>query len=217
MPLSAGSEYDQAVLDLIEHRPGGSVPGTQSNQDALRRLRDTYQIYLSGDHKDGYVTARSLGAAPCFHASNLRDVMEGRSPPSAIEPNAVIFDRYVQSLPVDRREAAEAFRVGVAGRPVHHRAKLVGDAKVIVAHDPFRTLFLVPGGGIHPGLPGNYLYGAVLESSSRIWSVEVHDSADGLVLCGAPSLPAALAKLFEVVGSTPFHLVELETLGFRPD
>jgi hypothetical protein len=90
---------------------------------------------------------------------------------------------------------------------------------VVVAHDPVHTLFLIPGGGTHPGLPGNYLYGSVQEhgngSEPGQCSLQVHDSFDGVMLSEAPTLKAALEQLLEVVQSAPFHLNELEALGFR--
>ena len=55
---------------------------------------------------------------------------------------------------------AEALRLLVAGRPAHHRRH-----GSVIAHDPVHTLFLVPGAGPNPGIPGNYLHGSVLELS----------------------------------------------------
>jgi hypothetical protein len=43
----------------------------------------------------------------------------------------------------------------------------------------------------------------------------VHDSDDGASLFETPKLPEALAKLQEVLASAPFHLKELEALGFK--
>ena len=80
------------------------------------------------------------------------------------------------------------------------------------------TLFLVPGAGPHVGLPGNYLYGSVLQlrpDAASDWSVHIHDSDDGAARCDAPSMTGALAKLQEVLASAPFHLSELEALGFQ--
>jgi hypothetical protein len=219
MPHDPNFEYDQAVLEMIERSPVGAVPGTPTHQDALKRLYATYQVYPSADHRDGYVTARSLTAQPGFYAHNLRSAMAGHISGEALESNTSIYNRYIQFLPPGGREKAESLRTRVVERPAHHRAKLVGEVKTITAHDPIHTLFLVPGCGPHPGLPGNYLFGSAAESAAgagpKAWTVQLHDGADGLARCDVASLPAALAKLLEVVESAPFHMVELEALGFR--
>jgi hypothetical protein len=211
--------FDQAVLDMIEHSPIGAVPNTPAYQDAIARLYASHQAYADADHKDGHVTARSLAKLPPFHANNLDGLIAGLIEPAALESNASIFERYVQSLPTARRAKAESFRTHVAGRPAHHRAKQIGGVKTVVAHDPIHTLFLVPGTGPHPGLPGNYLHGSVLQLNAgpaSAWAVHIHDSDDGAALCDAPTMPEALAKLAEVLESAPFHMNELEALGFRP-
>jgi hypothetical protein len=209
--------FDHAVLDLIEHSPVGAVPGTPAYQDALGRLRATHQVYASADHKGGYVTVRSLALRPVFQAKNLAAFGAGQIAAEALESNASIFDRYVQSLPAESRARAESRRLLVAGKPAHHRAKHVGDQKV-VAHDPFHTLILVPGTGPHPGLPGNYLYGSVLQlglDPASGWAVQLHDGDDGAATCEVPTQAAALAKLEEVCMSAPFSLDELAALDFR--
>jgi hypothetical protein len=69
----------------------------------------------------------------------------------------------------------------VIGKAVHHRAKH-GQA---IPHDPLHTLFLVPGAGPHPGLPGNYLHGAVFhvgDEATGSWVIHVHDADDGASL-----------------------------------
>jgi hypothetical protein len=107
-------------------------------------------------------------------------------------------------------------RILVAGKPAHHRAKHVGDQK-IVAHDPIHSLFLVPGAGPHPGVPGNYLYGSTLQlrvDDDSAWSVHIHDSDDGMALCDVGSVAAAFEKLQEVLASAPFNMNELSALGF---
>jgi hypothetical protein len=78
-------------------------------------------------------------------------------------------------------------------------------------------VFLVPGAGPHPGLPGNYLHGSLFQvrADATAWAVHVHDSDDGATLADAPTLAEALARLQEVLASAPFHLSELEALGFR--
>jgi len=208
--------FDQTVLDLIEHSPVGAVPHTPAYVDALGRLYASHQAYASADHKGGHVTARSLAKLPLFHAANLAEFTAGKIADDALEPNARIYDRYVQSLPPAQRARAESFRLMVAGKPAHHRAKH-GAAAI---HDPLHTLFLVPGGGPHPGLPGNYLHGSVFhlgDATTGAWTVQVHDCDDGAALFDTPTLPEALAKLEELLASAPFHLSELAALGFRPN
>lgn len=215
MPHDPHAQFDQTVLEMIEHSPVGAVPQTPAYQDALKRLYAAQQAYPSADYKDGHVTARSLAARPSFHADNLDALIAGEIEPEALEPNANIFDRYVQSLPSALRAKAESYRASVAGRPARHRAKLGG----AVIHDPLHTLFLVPGAGPHPGLPGNYLYGFVLQLSAdpshAPWGLHLHDSDDGAVLFDATTLSAALAELREILALAPFHLRELEVMGFR--
>jgi hypothetical protein len=195
---------------MIEHSPIGAVPRTLTHQDALKRLVSTQQVYVSADHKDGFVTARSLAKEPSFYAENLDALIAGQITTDALESNALIFDRYVQSMALDHRARAEGKRLMVAGKPAHHRSKHDG----VVIHDPVHSLFLVPGAGIHPGLPGNYLYGFVHEMNASVWMLHLHDSDDGAAKFEAPNLAEALAKLQEVIASAPFHLGELEALGF---
>jgi hypothetical protein len=217
MSQNPHEQFDQAVLDLIEHSPVGAVPATPAYQDALARLRSTHQVYASADHKGGYVTVRSLAQLPLFLAENLEAFAAGRIAADALESNGSIFDRYVRSLPVAHRARAESLRVVVAGKPAHHRAKQIGDLKV-VAHEPLHTLVLVPGTGPHPGLPGNYLYGSALQLSAddaSPWALFLHDGDDGAARCEFPTREAAFAKLQEVRMSAPFSLDELEALDFR--
>ena len=215
MPQAPNSQFDQTVLDMIEHSPVGAVPVTPAYQDAIRRLYASHQAYPDADHKDGHVTARSLIKLPSFFASNLDAVVAGQVAAEALESNKSIFDRYVQSLPTAHRVKAESHRLTVAGKLAHHRSK----PGVVAAHDPVHTLFLVPGTGPHPGLPGNYLYGFALqagaEAATSRWAVNLHDSDDGAVLFDAPTMAEALAKLQEVLASAPFAMNELEALGFR--
>jgi len=215
MSQDPNEQFDQTVLEMIEHSPVGAVPHTPAYQDALRRLYHGHQAYPSADHKDGHVTARSLSKLPSFHASNLDTLHLTDFHPEAVEPNAAIFDRYVQSLPSTLRAKAESHRATVAGRPAHHRAKHGG----AVVHDPMHTLFLVPGAGPNPGLPGNYLYGFIAEASAKptgtAWAIHLHDREDGGALFEAATLSEAVAKMEEVLESAPFHMSELEALGFR--
>ena len=213
MPHDPHEQFDHAVLDLIEHSPVGAVPHTPAYQDALQRLHASHQAYADADHKDGHVTARSLAKLPSFHAGNLDALIEGKITPAELESNASIYDSYVQSLPAPRRAKAESARLMVIGKAVHHRAKHGHEA----IHDPVHTVFLVPGAGPHPGLPGNYLHGSMFQVSADAtsWAVHVHDSDDGAALAEAPGLAEALARLQEVLACAPFHLSELAALGFR--
>jgi hypothetical protein len=213
------AQFDSTVLEMIEHSPVGAVPITPSYQDALKRLYAAHQVYADADHKDGHVTARSLGRLPNFHASNLDALVAGAIAPEALESNFSIFERYVQSLPADRRARAEGFRTKVAGRPILHRSRHLGAEKLPHAHDLVHTLFLVPGTGPHPGLPGNYLHGSALEAGPGTppgsWALQIHDNDDGAAVFAASDLAAALAKLREVLDSAPFNMNELGGLDFR--
>jgi len=215
MAHNPNAEFDQSLLDLIEHSPTGAVPRTTHHQDALKRLSSTGQVYPDADHVDGYVTARSLARLPHFQAQNLEALVAGQIPPESLESNGKIFDRYVQALPAPRREAAEKLREMVAGRTVHHRAKVIHDTKV-VAHDPVHTLFLVPGAGPKKGIPGNYLYGYLFPapSSADGWVIHLYDSDHDAAICNASDLSSAYAKLQEVLESAPFNLIELDVFGF---
>jgi hypothetical protein len=211
--MDPNAEFDHAVLDKIEASPIGAVAVTPAYQDALRRLYAAQQVYPSADHKGGHVTARSLASLPSFQAENLGPFMAGAITEEQLESNASIYGRYVASLPPESRARAESHRLAVIGKPILHRAKH-GHA---VVHDPLHTLVLVPGGGPHPGLPGNYLHGAVFhvgDEATGSWVVHVHDSEDGATRFSTPKLPDALAKLEEVLACAPFHLNELDGLGF---
>jgi hypothetical protein len=214
MPQNPHAKFDETVLDMIEHSPVGAVPFTPAYRDALTRLYASHQAYADADHKDGHVTARSLTKLPSFYANNLADLTAGRIAPEALEANASIFARYVQSLPEARRAKAESVRLAVTGRVAHHRAK----HGVVTAHDPSHTLILVPGTGPHPGLPGNYLHGSAFQlnaDANSPWAVHLHDSSDGASLFDAPTMAEALAKLQELLDSAPFNMNELGAIGFR--
>jgi hypothetical protein len=215
MPHNPHAQFDQSVLETIEHSPVGAVPHTPSYVDALERLYASHQVYAAADHKGGHVTARSLAMRPIFQAANLAEFVAGAIDADALESNASIYDRYVQSLPAAQRARGESCRVMVIGKPAHHRAKHGAG----VVHDPMHTLFLVPGAGPHPGLPGNYLHGAVFhvgaDDATGAWAVHAHDSDDGAELFETPALADALTKMSEVMTSAPFHLSELAALGFR--
>jgi len=208
------ADFDHALLDKIEASPIGAVAATPSYQDALKRLYAAHQVYPSADHRGGHVTARSLASLPSFHAENLGQFMAGAVTEDQLETNASIYTRYVASLPGALRPRAESLRAMVIGKPILHRVKH-GHTQV---HDPLHMLFLVPGAGSHPGLPGNYLHGAVFhvgDEATGSWVVHVHDAEDGASLFNAPSLAEALGKLEEVLASAPFHLEELTALGFQ--
>jgi hypothetical protein len=215
MSHDPNAEFDHAVLDKIELSPIGALPVTPAYQDALRRLYAAQQVYASADHKDCHVTARSLGRLPFFHANNLDAFIAGKIGDEALEPNTRIYDRYVQSLPAPLRSRAEGFRLMVIGKPTHHRAKHAG----AVVHDPLHMLFLVPGTGPQPGLPGNYLHGSVFhvgpDEATGAWEIHLHDSEDGAAVFRTPARADVLGKLEEVLASAPFHLNELPALGFR--
>lgn len=208
-------EFDHSVLDKIELSPIGAVANTPSYQDALRRLYDARQVYAHSDHKDGHVTARSLSQLPLFFPTNLDQFIAGAITEEELESNASIYDRYVASLDAALQPRAEESRIMVIGKPAHHRAK--HGAEVI--HDPMHMLFLLPGAGPHPGIAGNYLHGSVFhigpDEATGAWVVHVHDSDDGAAEFRTPKLTEALAMLGDVLASAPFHLDELEGLGFK--
>jgi hypothetical protein len=219
MPLDPNAQFDQATMEMIEHSPTGAVPHTPTYQDAMKRLYAAHQVYADADHRDGHVTARSLSGLPGFKAGNLGDLAAGKIQPEAVEANANIFDNYVRSLKPELRARAEGFRQTVAGRPAMHRAKHAGSEKLPVAHDLVHSLFLVPGAGPHPGLPGNYLYGFIMQvagdSAHGSWAVHLHDREDGAAEFRAPTMGEAVEKLQELLESAPFTMAELEALGFR--
>lgn len=206
--------FEQHVLDIIDASPVGGVPRTPAHQDALRHLVLAHQVYHSADYPDGYVTVRALAARPSFHAANIAAVMAGHKAPAALEADTAVFDRYVASLPTALQPAAEPFRLKAVGRRLLHRAKL--DVSV---HDPIHSLFLVPGVGLNPGLPGNYLYGSIIEDDASdpncTWSIHLHDRDDGAAMCDGLPREAAWAKFEELLASAPFMLGELDALDFR--
>lgn len=219
MSQDPNAQLEQTVLEMIEHSPTGAVPGTPAYQDALKRLYAAHKVYADADHKDGYVTSRSLSRLPSFHAANLGALAAGTIAPEAVESNAAIFDRYVGSLQPALRPRAEACRVRVVGRPVLHRAKHLGSERLPVPHDLMHTIFLVPGTGPHPGLPGNYLHGSLVQAGSEgaqaAWAIHLHDRDDGGALIEVDAMGDALAKLQEVLECAPFNMNELGALGFR--
>lgn len=205
------AQFDQTLLDLIEHSPTGMVPHTPAYQDGLRRLRATHQVYVSADHAGGYVTARSLAARAAFYAANLEAVLKGTAEEAALEDDAAVFARYVASLPEARRAAAEAARALVVAKKAHHRARH-GEA---VAREPVHSMFLVPGTGPHPGLAGDYLHGSVHETAAGAWAVALHDGMDGEAKREVATRAEAWAAVEELVASAPFDLSELAALGYR--
>lgn len=214
MPSSPHAEFDQTVLEMIEHSPSGAVPHTPTYDDAVVRLHAAQQIYTSADFPEGYVTARSLAQRPRFQAQNLAAYIEAAPGTVALESNQAIFERYLQTLPAAARTRAEDFRLRVAGRPIHHRSK----GGQPVAGDPLHTIFLVPGAGPRPGLPGNYLYGALEEKTDAPadarWCIQILDTDNNAAVCAAASLAEAHGRLQEMWECVPFHLTELESLGF---
>lgn len=209
------AQIDQTVLEMIEHSPVGAVPHTPAYQDALVRLRAAHQVYASADHKNGYVSVRSLASMPLFYAQNMEAFLAGKVDVAALEPEASIYSRYVKSLPAALQAVAEERRAAVVAKRVHHRVKHGCEA----VQDPAHTIFLVPGAGPSPGLPGNYLYGSVqqvtADAANGAWALHVHDRDDGAAICMVDSQVAAFEKLQEVLASAPFLIGELESLGFR--
>lgn len=201
---------------MIEHSPGGSVPHTPIYDEAIARLHATRQAYASADYKDGHVTARSLACLPLFFAANLTQFAASKDASVTLESNSSIFDRYLASLSAQQRSQAERFRIPVAGHPIHHRHK--ADADGSATRDPLNTIFLIPGAGPKPGLPGNYLHGSLSErqdvSQGKSWCIQVLDSDNDTAFFQSASFSEAVAKLQELLGSAPFHLAELEALGF---
>lgn len=212
------AQLDQTVLEKIEQSPVGAVPHTPTYQDSLRRLYATHQVYASADFKDGHVTARSLAKLPLFYANNLDALVTGGIDVGALEANASIYDRYVQSLEAPLRAKAETFRLRVIGRVIVHR-KHHGPGEAPAIHDPVHSVFLVPGTGPHPGLPGNYLYGSLDEvihpGAPSTWTVQLHDNDDAASSLATTNLPDALTALQDVIASAPFQLSELAALGFK--
>lgn len=184
MSYDPNAEFDHTVLDKIEASPIGALPLTPAYQDALNRLYAARQVYVSADHKGGHVTARSLASLPTFQAENLPALIAGEIDDEALEPNASIYDRYVQSLPEELRARAESHRLAVIGKPILHRARHGHE----VVHDPMHTLFLVPGGGPHPGLPGIICMAPSFISATR-------PPAPGLFICTTVrTVPAPSAR-----------------------
>lgn len=212
MPHHPNEQYEQAVLDLIDHSPNGAVPHTPTYQDALRNLIATFQVYPSSEHAGNFVTTRSLSGRPSFSAENIETLHSQGG--DELEANASIFERYVQSLDASLQTKARGLLATVAGRPAKHRAK----HGIVTAHDPVHSLFLVPGAGPHPGLPGNYLYGFIAErnlpEAAKDWSLHLHDREDGEAVWHTPDVSEAIDTLRELLSSAPFHLRELETFGF---
>ena len=213
MSPTAHDPFDPVVLDLIDHSPTGSVPTTLAHQEALRRLYASHQVFPSADHKDGHVTARSLAGHAAFSAVNLAQLGAGAIGQDALESNAHIFDRYLQSLRVELRPAAETHRAEVAGRAIHHRAGHFPAS----GHDPVHSLILIPGSGPDAGLPGNYLYGFLSEDepAAGAWTVRLRDRVGTATRFQATSCATAISKLQELLDSCPFDLRELEAFGFR--
>jgi len=215
MPHAPLTPFDQTVLDLIEHNPTGSVPHTPTYDESLARLLAAQQVYHSADFKDGLVTARSLARRPAFVAAGLQELATHPEDHSQLESNLSVYDRYVASLPEPLRVRAETFRLTTAGRPVHHRAKAGGE----LTRDPLHSVFLVPGTGPKLGLPGNFLRGSIDEVQTAGqpvgWRIRIVDADTEAAVCELPSLAEALDRLRDLLESAPFHLAELESLGFE--
>jgi hypothetical protein len=216
MPQSAITPFDQTVLDLIDRSPTGSVPRTPTYDESLTRLLAAQQVFHNTDFKDAFVTARALARCPIFVATGLLELATHPEDHTRLESNASVFDRYVASLPEPQRARAETFRLSTAGRPVHHRPKVGGP----LVRDPLHSIFLVPGVGPQPGLPGNYLRGTIAElpatEGPARYRIQVLDADTDAAVCELPDLAEALGRLRDLIDSAPFHLSELEALGFEP-
>ena len=193
------------------------MPHTPTHQDALHRLIAAHQVYASADHAEGYVTVHTLTQRSLFYAENLEAVMTGKEEPAALESNVSIFERYLASLTDQARDVAESKRALVVGREVHHRHH--GGAESATPRDPWHTLFLVPGAGPHPGLPGNYLFGRLdapaIDQPGEPWTIQLHDRDDGLARQQVASREAAWSVMEDTLASAPFLLSELVDLGFE--
>jgi len=215
MPLDPQTQFDQHLLEMIENSPTGIPPATPAHQEALARLISAHQVYPSANHREGYVTMHALAQLPSFYAENLGEVMAGKAEQSTLETDDSIYDRYVASLAEDLREAAEDVRSMAVGRKLLHRSKQDGE----VVHDPIHSLFLIPGAGPHPGLPGNYLHGSIfqdhIDDLAGAWAVHIHDRDDGVATIAVPNREKALEKLQELLASAPFLLSELDALEFQ--
>lgn len=217
MTLDPQAQFDEHVLDIIEQSPVGAAPRTPAHQDAIRRLQEAHQIYLSADFADGYATVRSLAPRPFFWAENLEEVLAGKKPVAELESDESIFERYVTSLPEALRPAAEASREHVIERRQMHRTHK-GEEDV---HDPLHTLLMMTGMGLNPGMPGNYLFGSLMqlegtdEDLSGRWKIHLHDRDDGAAYCEVASVASAFEKCEEVMASAPFHMSELQDLDFE--
>lgn len=215
MPLDPLTQFDQHLLEMIEQSPTGTSPKTPAHQQALARLIAAHQVYHSADHQEGYATVHALTQLPLFYAHNLEDVMTGAAEESDLESDESIFDRYVASLPEALRESAKAARTTAVGRKLLHRSKHDG----IVFHDPVHSLFLIPGGGLNPGLPGNYLHGSIFQDHvddlAGAWALHIHDRDDGAATSEVPTREAALEKFHDVLACAPFLLSELDALNFQ--
>lgn len=213
MSTTPAAQMEQTVLEMIEHSPTGAVPRTPTYRDALARLLAAHQVYPSADYKDGYATVRSLASAPAFLAANFEGFAAGAVPAEELEPDAGVFARYVAARPEGLRAKAEAARAAVVAKKAQHRAR-----HGVAAQEPAHTLFLVPGTGPHPGLPGNYLYGSLYQKSTAAdgaWGIYLHDAEDGAARCELPTRAAAIERFREMLASAPFQLAELDALGFH--
>lgn len=215
MPQSSLTPFDHSLLDLIDHSPTGAAPRTPTHDESLARLLAAQQVFHSSDYKEGYITARTLARQPHFLAAGLAELAAHPEDYSQLEANASVFDRYVASLPEAHRARAESFRLSTAGRPIHHRIKAGSES----VRDPLHSIFLIPGVGPQPGLPGNYLRGSLDElqdAAHRIYfRLQILDSDTDAALCELPTLAEALARLRDLTDSAPFHLSDLEALGFE--
>lgn len=216
MPHNPHEEIDHALLDMIERSPVGAVPRTPTFDEAIARLLASRQIYHSSDHRNGYVTARSMAALPVFLPAGLEALATaGPEASASVESASGVFDRYASSLATNTKARALELRPAVVGKAVHHRPKSGGAAH---ARDPLHALFLVPGAGPQPGLPGNYLKGTLDElpaPNGAAWRIQIMDTDTDASVWTTADLGEAVARVAEVAACAPFHLDELAALGFE--
>lgn len=216
MPHNPHEEIDHAVLDMIDRSAVGAVPRTPTYDEAISRLLASRQIYHSSDHRNGYVTARSLATLPVFLPSGLEALSTaGPEASASVEASSGVYDRYASSLPAAAKARALELRATIVGKAVHHRPKAGGAAH---ARDPLHALFLVPGAGPQPGLPGNYLRGTLDElpaASGATWRIQIMDTDTDASVWSTSDLGEAVARVAEVAACAPFHLDELAALGFE--
>jgi len=199
---------------MIEHSPSG-----RAEHSIVPGFPETPLCLAQGLRRRGpqgrHVTARSLAARQNFHAANLDALIAGTIGPEALETNFSIFDRYVGSLPLDRRARAEGFRTKVPAGPSctgpNMRQREASHRPRSHAH-PFPRSRDRPASGASRQLPVWLRDGGGAGSAPASWAIQIHDNDDGAAVFNAPGMEAALSKLQEVLDSAPFNMNELGAL-----